>query len=631
MLIADTNPVCFARYDFNGRTLKVHFDRFAVNAAPANGSIPVAPAQYTGAFSASMAQGTVAAPTAAAAATALDLPGLATGAGLNVSGGIPGLPVPGTGAAGPAGGTALAGGAPLTSSPYVLMRPQQPSPYVQQAMQRNAMLLQQQQHQHHPHSFAASFLSQNQPQHFPPYDKSLTSAAMRSWPPDRNSTTNSSPAPPPASSTGPSSSASPSPALTAAAAATEDTPLQRTHSIASHVSSASHASNPSGEQRRMERPSLPLRGESSLPRPPTAATEAANRASGRSAGRPGRIEMPPSSLGYMPSYPGFGFNPPGVTPWGGESFPATPHAHLPPHLLSPGVAFTPGPRLVPSHIPLTPGAPFNSFVNPAPGAPVHFHPGTPSAHMPFYMGMPTPLDPATPQWPAPATPQWGVVYPMPNGVAPQPGAQPPAPPQTQRPTQDQPPGTPPVQSQSSEGYPFPVVPPQDRMDREETVEPPDAPGENAQDESALADEGDEETTVKLYAFGQRRASTNSPAVSPMVERRGVGGLVPGPPGTPDRERRLSLSAARGRSSLAHQVESSPSGEPGDDALAEGDRAQTQTTNSTEELTRTIARMSVRGTALSRREDRTPAPAGDSVAERRGVGLSLHTSVSSPSN
>lgn len=265
--------MCFARYDFNGRTLKVHFDRFAVNAAPANGSIPVAPAQYTGAFSASMAQGTVAAPTAAAAATALDLPGLATGAGLNVSGGIPGLPVPGTGAAGPAGGTALAGGAPLTSSPYVLMRPQQPSPYVQQAMQRNAMLLQQQQQQHHPHSFAASFLSQNQPQHFPPYDKSLTSAAMRSWPPDRNSTTNSSPAPPPASSAGPSSSASPSPALTAAAAATEDTPLQRTHSIASHVSSASHASNPSGEQRRMERPSLPLRGESS----PSAAADSCNR------------------------------------------------------------------------------------------------------------------------------------------------------------------------------------------------------------------------------------------------------------------------------------------------------------------------------------------------------------------
>lgn len=695
----------------------MHFDRFAVNATPALGAIPIAPAQYTGAFSASMTQGAVAAPTAAAAATAFDLPGLA-GANFNLARGIPGLPLPGAGASGTAGGTALAGGTPSTASPYVLMRPQQPSPYVQQAMQRNALLQQQQfANPTHVPSYQQR-LGTSQPRH--EHRPQLAAPATNALHSGRSTI---SPLVRPASAHSSSAHSShASPVGTAAAAYPVDASarIQRslsTVSAASALSAGSHASRASSASgaSRASRTSGRARvrqGEREpafLPPPPPAATVAASlcpphlhAGQRRTNARPGRIDLSRTSFQLMPygAQPPGRVNaplPPGVgTPGGGvpmDAIATTPHAHLPLHLLSPGVAFgSQATRLMPG-LPLTPGVPtFNPYINQAPGAPLHFpvHPGTPSAHMPFYMGIPTPMDPATPHWPAPPTPHWGMqMVPLATHAL------------TSRPT----PGPVPQQNtaaaphapHSSEGYPFPVVPSPSRADHEpepdlhsglhpepgsESIAPQVSDRKADPGEPAVLDteeDGLGSPTVK-YAFGQRRASTNSPAVSPMVERRGYGLFPPGPaPSTPhgERDRSLSLShpVRAPRSQLATEASKvSPTAEVeaevtrGHDPSADVTRtsapstATSAATPTTEELTKAIALMSVRGTALAKakaqrhspapshtnakakeKEDKKPqrlpapmsVPLADlspspSVAERRGMGLSLaHSFVNSP--
>lgn len=52
MSLNPTSLLSLHSYEYSGRTLKVHFDRFAQVAAPASGALPATVAQYTGAFAA---------------------------------------------------------------------------------------------------------------------------------------------------------------------------------------------------------------------------------------------------------------------------------------------------------------------------------------------------------------------------------------------------------------------------------------------------------------------------------------------------------------------------------------------------------------------------------------------------
>ncbi|KDN42849.1 hypothetical protein K437DRAFT_237507 [Tilletiaria anomala UBC 951] len=357
-------------YEYNGRTLKVHFDRFAQNVVPPPGSLPATPSQYTGAFSAAQASSNVAAPTVA------------------------GIALP---------NAAAAGGA----SPYMMMRLGQHS---------------QQPHQHvHPqyqqYPSQQSYLRQGytaQQQYMDTIARNnllLSAAASQGSSHAYNAYNGPSWGQLPGGSSGENALSGPAEVPASFNGAAYDGDLLRSSAIGTgsneSVSAGASASasvvssTGAGEVRQASHPA-----------------------------HPGRIDLPP--LGFHPSASFSAFSPgvtmtmlgipmtPGMPGFTFENIPQTPPTRFgaPLPLLSPGVgAFSPPvggvAHLIPGG-PVTPGGqPLKPYMNPAPGAPVHMqhshahqhqHPGTPSAHLAFYMPTPHGEMPPTPHWSRPPPP-----------------------------------------------------------------------------------------------------------------------------------------------------------------------------------------------------------------------------------
>ncbi|CEH13740.1 rna-binding domain-containing protein [Ceraceosorus bombacis] len=502
-------------YEYSGRTLKVHFDRFAQMTAPAPGQLPATPSQYTGAFSSANP------PSAPVAQTQPKAP--------------------------PTNLMAQAAKAPILT--------QQPSPgyagaHIGQAgggyhIQSHEQNQQQQQHQYVLQQ--RSVQQQQQAQHFQRQQQGPFDYASQGHNSDQSG------------SYGPRA-----------------------------AQQQAHNANLGGGNPYGNFSSLGYAGDQSQEYGGQYQVQAQSSQNGSGAARPGHIAMPANnffavgplspavappvggqaqrqtvpSIPMTPGMPNFTFVPIPQTP------PAYPH-----HMLSPGFGpFSPG--LASPHMggPATPGAgsaAFNPIINPAPGAQLN------AGYNPLF----PPVGFQQPQG-LPQTPHWSTDTSLHQQRRGRP---------SHNQTQPQIPGE--VERQRLEEATTPSANPD--MGRAAAVEPSEqAKVADAEDTKPPPDEGYPFPLVQPHLASsllQRRASTNSPAGSPL----------PGGPGKSIQSgSQAGLTAAENDGQTADRRGSFDLRQ-----LASGDKSVLTglglPSANTEELTRAIARMSVQGTALAK--------------------------------
>ena len=499
------------RYEYSGRTLKVHFDRFAQVAAPPSGALPGTPSQYTGAFAAA------------------NTPTLA------------------------------------------------PSSNSQQQQQQQQQQMQQQHQQ-----------QQQQQQQQAAISKELSQYQIRT---DSHG----------------------------ASIADPYAGFNSHQSFSALGSADAHGLSPAVHQQQQQQHQIDARASSS--KVPSA--------------HPGRISLPPQG------FPGYGgradhgvgqFSPmqarmhvpmtPGMPGFTFHAVPQTPPIH--PHFLSPGLNGPFSPPLGSPHYggPATPGASsaaFNPHINHAPGAPIHFSNGmtTPISNTiavpPGYNPMFPPVGVNFAMMPGPTSPYQAPSQPTaPHGLPQTPHwSQPPRPAKNRRGQEQEPPrGSRAAKEEDRVGE---VAPSADfsaaPIETEEVKIEPEA----AVPDSQSGGEGYPFPLVQpqLSTVLQRRASTNSPAGSPLPSTNPPS-LLPKSPGW---ER---------RGSLVLQMSSADESQSASRAI----QASTGAT-STEELARKIAKMSVQKALLQRGQEKSTSATVSPALSNRGGPASLGSALELP--